>query len=122
MLKEISIRVSGENGDGIFSVGEVLSKICSRSGLNVHGSRTYQSIIRGGHVSYSVRASDSIVRAPAGYIDLLLAIRNDCFIVDAIPMMRPGGVILYDSVGMKIKNPQVPDGVKCYDIPAVALA
>jgi 2-oxoglutarate ferredoxin oxidoreductase subunit alpha len=121
-LTEISIRVSGENGDGIFSVGEVLSKICSRSGLHVHGSRTYQSIIRGGHVSYSIRASNSEVRAPADYIDLLLAIRQDSFIVDAIPMMRSGGIVLYDAAGMKIKDPKVPDGVTCYNIPAVALA
>jgi 2-oxoglutarate ferredoxin oxidoreductase subunit alpha len=75
--------VSGANGDGIFSIGEVLAKICSRSGLNVHGSRAYQSIIRGGHVSYSIRAANHEVKAPVDYIDLLLAIRPDCFVVDA---------------------------------------
>jgi 2-oxoglutarate ferredoxin oxidoreductase subunit alpha len=119
---EISVRISGENGDGIFSVGDMLAKISSRMGLHVHGSRTYQSIIRGGHVSYSVRASNKEVRAPADYIGLLIAFRGDSFIVDAMPMMKKGGIVLYDSIGMKIKNPQAPEGVKLVDIPAVELA
>ena len=119
---EISIRISGENGDGIFSVGDLLAKICSRMGLQVHGSRTYQSIIRGGHVSYSVRASNKQVRAPADYIDLLIAFRGDSFIVDAVPMMKKGGVVLYDSAGMKIKDPRAPEGVRLIDLPAVELA
>ena len=119
---EISIRISGENGDGIFSVGELLSKICSRMGLQVQGSRNYQTIIRGVNVTYSVRASNKEVRAPADYIDLLIAFRNDSFIVDAMPMVSSGGMVLYDSVGMKIKNPQAPQGVTLIDIPAVELA
>jgi 2-oxoglutarate ferredoxin oxidoreductase subunit alpha len=119
---EISIRVSGENGDGIFSVGDLLAKICSRMGLHVHGSRTYQSIIRGGHVSYSVRASNNPVRAPADYIDLLIALRADSFVVDAVPMVRKGGIVLYDSVGMKITNPPTPENFKLIDVPAVELA
>ena len=121
-MNEISIMISGENGDGIFSVGDLLAKICSRMGLQVHGSRTYQSIIRGGHVSYSVRAANYEVRAPADYIDLLIALRSDSFIVDAVPMVSKGGIVLYDAVGMKIKNPQAPDGVKLIDVPAVELA
>lgn len=119
---EISIRISGENGDGIFSAGEMLAKICSRSGLHVHGSRAYQSIIRGGHVSFSVRARKREVRAPADYVDVLVAFRSESFVTDAGPMMRPGGIVLYDSEGMKITNPQVPEGVVLKDIPAKSIA
>lgn len=119
---EISIRISGQNGDGVFSSGETLSKICSRSGLHVHASRSYQSIIRGGHVSYSVRASNADVRAPANYIDILIAMRADSFEVDAKLMMKSGGIILYDSKGSRIKNPVAPDGVILYDMPAAEIA
>ncbi|OLS25224.1 MAG: 2-oxoglutarate synthase subunit KorA [Candidatus Heimdallarchaeota archaeon LC_2] len=119
---ELSIRVSGQNGDGIFSIGEVLSKLCSRSGLNVHGSRAYQSIIRGGHVSYSIRVANHEVKAPADYIDVLLAIRGDSFVVDAMPMMKAGGVVIYDATGFRIKDPQVPEGVMLIDFPAVQMA
>ncbi len=120
---EISFRISGQNGDGIFSSGEVFSKICSRSGLHVHGYRSYQSVIRGGHVNYSVRAANWDVSAPADYIDVLIALRPDSFVVDA-PMMSKTGIILYDSKGFRIKPDQVkaPEGVKIVDMPAVELA
>lgn len=117
-LSEISIRLSGRNGDGIFSQGEALAKICTRSGLQVHGSRNYQSIIRGGHVSYSIRAAKNGVRAPADFIDVLIALREDSFIVDAMQMMKSGGFVLYDAQGSRIKDPQVPEGVNLIDIPA----
>jgi len=122
VLNEINIRLSGTNGDGIFSSGDTLAKILTRSGLNIHGSRAYQSIIRGGHVSYSVRACQSPVKAPADYIDVLVAFRGDSFIVDAMTMMREGGIVLYDATGFRIKDPQVPSGVTLIDIPALQLA
>lgn len=122
MVNEISIRISGQNGDGIFSSGETLAKICSRSGLVVHGSRAYQSIIRGGHVSYSVRAANHPVLAPANYIDVLVALRADSFVVDVPLMMKSGGIVLYDSKGSRIKDASVPDGVILYDIPAAEIA
>ncbi|MCY3411961.1 MAG: 2-oxoacid:acceptor oxidoreductase subunit alpha [Candidatus Heimdallarchaeota archaeon] len=122
MTNEINIRVAGENGDGIFSSGETLAKICSRSGLSVHGSRAYQSIIRRGHVSYSVRASNEEVRAPADYIDVLIALRADAFLEDAKYMMKEGGIILYDSKGSRIRNADVPEGRIVYDVPAADLA
>ncbi len=122
-VNEISFRISGRNGDGIFSAGDVFSKICSRSGLNVHGYRSYQSVIRGGHVNYSVRAANWEVRAPADHIDILISIREDGFLVDA-PMMSKNGIILYDSKGFRIKQDKVvvPEGVKVVDMPAAEIA
>ena len=122
MLDQISIRLSGQNGDGIFSSGDTLAKILTRSGLKVHGARSYQSIIRGGHVSYSIRANTGDVRAPADYIDVMVAIRPDSFIADVMPMMKAGGKVLYDSKGFRIKDPEVPEGVTLIDIPAMQMA
>lgn len=120
---EISFRVSGKNGDGIFSAGDVFAKLCSRSGLHVHGYRSYQSVIRGGHVNYSVRAANWECRAPADHIDILIAIQQDSFIVDA-PMMSKYGIILYDSKGFRIstENVTVSAGVQLVDMPAAELA
>ncbi|MHA2503379.1 MAG: 2-oxoacid:acceptor oxidoreductase subunit alpha [Candidatus Kariarchaeaceae archaeon] len=122
---ELSIRIAGQNGDGIFSSGDTLAKVCSRSSLDVHGSRLYQSVIRGGHVSYSVRAANREVRAPADYIDLLIALRKDSFEVDGA-MLREGSVVLYDAQGSRIREDATADlvarGVKMVNIPAMALA
>lgn len=123
LKNEISFRVAGKNGDGIFSAGDVFSKICTRSGLNVHAYRSYQSVIRGGHVNYSVRAANWECRAPADEIDILIAIQKDAFVVD-VPMMSKGGIVLFDSKGYRIKESDavVPEGVKLVDMPASELA
>ena len=123
--QEISIRIAGQNGDGIFSSGDTLAKVCSRSALQVHGSRLYQSVIRGGHVSYSVRAANHEVQAPADYIDLLIALRKDSFEVD-VSMLKDGSVVLYDAQGSRIREdattPATELGARLLDIPAMALA
>jgi len=122
---QISIRVAGQNGDGIFSSGDTLAKVCSRSNLHVHGSRLYQSVIRGGHVSYSVRSANHEVRAPADYLDLLIALRKDAFDVDS-HMLKEGSFVLYDAQGSRIREDATTEvaakGVKLLNIPAMALA
>ena len=122
IINEVSIRVSGQNGDGIFSSGGTLAKIFTRSGLNLHGSRTYQSIIRGGHVSYSLRAANHTVRAPADYLDILIALRQDSFTVDAEKFLKSGSIVLYDSKGSRIVDLTVPEGVILMDMPAAEIA
>ena len=121
-VNEISLRVSGQNGDGIFSAGGTLAKILSRSGLEVHGSRTYQSIIRGGHVSYSLRAANHEVRNVADYIDVMIALRLESFTVDSEKFLKSGSIALYDSVGSRIIDPVVPEGVILLDMPALEIA
>ena len=123
MKDEISFRIGGKNGDGIFSAGDIFSKICSRSGLNVHAYRSYQSVIRGGHVNYSVRGSNQECRAPADEIDVLIAVRPDSFLVDA-HMVSSNGIILYDSKGFRIKERdiKIKEGIKGIDFPASKLA
>lgn len=123
--QEVSIRIAGQNGDGIFSSGDTLAKVCSRSGLHVHGSRLYQSVIRGGHVSYSVRAANHEVRAPADYINLLIALRKDSFEVDT-HMLNENSFVLYDAQGSRIREdataPATDKGAKLLNIPAMGLA
>ena len=124
-VNEVSIRISGQNGDGIFSSGDTLAKVCSRSNLHVHGSRLYQSVIRGGHVSYSVRAANEEVRAPADYLELLIALRKDSFIVDS-HMLKKGSIVLYDAQGSRIQEDATKlateKGANLINIPAMAIA
>ena len=56
-VPEISLRVGGEAGDGIASIGEAFCRSFSRMGLHVFGLNAYQSVIRGGHVWFQARTS-----------------------------------------------------------------
>jgi 2-oxoglutarate ferredoxin oxidoreductase subunit alpha len=73
MAIDITIKIGGEAGQGIQSVGELLSKICCRAGLFVFGINDFESRIRGG-VSFSqIRISDCPVSSPCHQVDLLVA-------------------------------------------------
>ena len=51
------IAVGGAPGQGIDSVGQVLTRICARHGLHVFTYSAYQSLIRGGHTFLTARIS-----------------------------------------------------------------
>ncbi|MHA2101050.1 MAG: 2-oxoacid:acceptor oxidoreductase subunit alpha [Candidatus Kariarchaeaceae archaeon] len=119
MRKEFNFRAGGAAGDGIASMGEILTKICSRNGLHVSSYNTYQSLIRGGHVWYSIRGAVDKVLAPGDRIDILIAI-DELTVETHKNLMNPGGVIIHDGSKCKVEN--LPDGVTPVSIPAKDIA
>ncbi|MEE9268192.1 MAG: 2-oxoacid:acceptor oxidoreductase family protein, partial [Thermoplasmata archaeon] len=55
---DVAIRIGGAAGDGVTSTGEVYAITCARSGLHVTTYESYQSVIRGGHVWFQIRAAN----------------------------------------------------------------
>lgn len=119
MRTEFNFRAGGAAGDGIASMGEILTKVCSRNGLHVYSYNSYQSVIRGGHVHYSIRASSEKVLAPSDRIDILIAI-DELTVEVHKDLMNPGGVIIHDGSKCKVEN--IPDGVRAISIPAAEIA
>ncbi|MHA1991519.1 MAG: 2-oxoacid:acceptor oxidoreductase subunit alpha [Candidatus Hodarchaeales archaeon] len=119
MRKEFNFRAGGAAGDGIASMGEILTKICSRNGLHVSSYNTYQSLIRGGHVWYSIRGAVDKVLAPGDRIDILIAI-DELTVETHKNLMNPGGVIIHDGSKCKVEN--IPEGVTAVSIPAKEIA
>ncbi|MFW9928105.1 MAG: 2-oxoacid:acceptor oxidoreductase subunit alpha [Candidatus Thorarchaeota archaeon] len=119
MRTEFNFRAGGAAGDGIASMGEILSKVCSRNNLHVHSYNTYQSVIRGGHVWYSIRAANEKVLAPGDRIDILIAIDTQTIEVHK-RLMNPGGVIIYDDAKTKAEN--LPNNVRAVPIPLSEIA
>lgn len=108
MASGFTVRIGGAAGDGIASAGESLARVCSRSGLHTFAYNAYQSVIRGGHVWFQVRASDAgPVESLGEKLDLLVAL-NEETVVHWRPLVRPGGGILYDRGAFQ---PEVPKGV-----------
>src|SRR5258708_25834130 len=75
--KTVSVWVGGAAGDGIASVGESLAKIFARNGLHVYAYNSYQSVIRGGHVGWQMRAGSRKVFTQPGNCHLLIAFNQD---------------------------------------------
>lgn len=71
---DITIKIAGEAGQGMQTIGQLLAKAFARKGLNVFAYQALQSRIRGGHNWFQVRVSDKRVLAPLDTTDILIAL------------------------------------------------
>ncbi|MFA5617410.1 MAG: 2-oxoacid:acceptor oxidoreductase family protein, partial [Syntrophorhabdaceae bacterium] len=114
---DYSIKIGGEAGQGIQTIGDVLARIFVRSGYHVFTNQDYESRIRGGHNFYQIRLSDVPVRAPKRGLDILIALDRSSVTLHQ-PEMREEGTIIYDSALLK----HTFDGPQFLDIPFLRLA
>jgi 2-oxoglutarate ferredoxin oxidoreductase subunit alpha len=90
------IRIGGESGEGIVTIGEIFVRIAAFSGLEVYTFRTFPAEILGGHVTFQARISDKPVLSQGDEIDVLVSLNQEGY-DNHIDELRPGGVVLYDS-------------------------
>ncbi|HZY92412.1 MAG TPA: 2-oxoacid:acceptor oxidoreductase subunit alpha [Thermoplasmata archaeon] len=117
----LSIRSGGAAGDGIASVGEVLSRCLSRMGLYVFGHNAYQSVIRGGHVWFQARASPQRVFSQGDGADLLYALDKQTADVH-IPSLSRGSTVVYDPEKFQLPASELPVGVTGLPVPTLEIA
>jgi len=120
-MKEITVRVGGQAGDGIASLGESIARSFSRMGLHVFGLNAYQSVIRGGHVWYQARASVDRVHSPGDGADILYALDRATVDIHSATV-REGGVIIYDPEKFPLTGFTAPAGVTTLEVPTLAIA
>jgi 2-oxoglutarate ferredoxin oxidoreductase subunit alpha len=72
--RTLHIVIGGEAGQGLVTIGQILAKGLVRSGFSIVVTQSYQSRIRGGHNTYSIRAGCEDLFAPQETIDLLVAL------------------------------------------------
>ncbi len=92
---DLTIVIGGEAGQGLVTIGTLLSKILVRSGYHIVVSQDYQSRIRGGHNSFAVRVVRDDAYGPAETIDLLVAMDKASVDIHR-PQMNPRTVIIID--------------------------
>ena len=120
-MKEIAVRAGGQAGDGIASIGETITRSFSRMGLHVFGLNAYQSVIRGGHVWYAVRASEGKVHCQGDHADILYAMDRQSVDVHA-PILRHGGTVVYDPEKFPLTAADIPAGVQLLPVPTLEIA
>lgn len=99
---DYSIKIGGEAGQGIQTIGETLSRIFARAGYYVFTHQDYESRIRGGHNFYQIRISNNPVTASKSVIDILVALDNES-ITQHERELKPNGHVLYDSSFLRQK-------------------
>ncbi len=100
---EVIIRIAGSAGDGVASVGDILSKLASRSGLGVCAYNSYQSVIRGGFVWLQVRISNQKVFNHGDNPHILIPLNQSEYERHKDSVL-PGGYIVYNEDKVKISN------------------
>lgn len=90
------VRLAGESGEGVLSLGEMLTTALARLGYELYTFRTYPAEIKGGTVLYQVRVADHVLLSYGSRVDIFVALNEDGY-RDNIASLRPGGTLIYDS-------------------------
>ncbi|MCX7974000.1 MAG: 2-oxoacid:acceptor oxidoreductase family protein, partial [Candidatus Aminicenantes bacterium] len=114
---DYSIKIGGEAGQGIQTVGDMLAHIFSRSGYWVFCHQDYESRIRGGHNFYQIRIANKPVTCSRQEIDILVALDKESIIYHEKELSENGHV-LYDSSLIKEKF----NRERYLDVPLIKLA
>jgi len=114
---DYSIKIGGEAGQGIQTIGNTLAQVFSRAGYHVFTHQDYESRIRGGHNFYQIRFAEDPVAASREKIDILIALDTESILLHEKELSE-NGLILYDSKSLKRKHEQE----NFLDVPVVDLA
>ena len=71
---DVTVKIGGEAGQGIQTVGQILAAACHTSGFRVLAVNDFESRIRGGHSSITLRIADRPVAALDRRVHLLVAL------------------------------------------------
>lgn len=114
---DCTVKIGGEAGQGIQTVGDSLAKVFSRSGYHVFAHQDYESRVRGGHNFFQIRVSDAPIVAARDKIDILVAFDGES-IERHRPELADSGVIVHDPAVTGWGN----EGPEFLEVPFVQLA
>ena len=93
-----SIKLGGESGQGINTLGQLLSKALKDIGYQVFAYREYPSLIKGGIASYQVDFSQGYIASSTAGCSIL-AVLSQSALHNYIHDVTPNGIIIYDNPG-----------------------
>ena len=116
-ILDYTIKIGGEAGQGIQTIGDSLARVFARTGYHVFIHQDYESRIRGGHNFFQIRVSDKAVACSRDRIDMVIALDRPS-VTNNEGRLTESGMIVYDSTTLKEKyeRPQF------LDVPFVELA
>jgi 2-oxoglutarate ferredoxin oxidoreductase subunit alpha len=114
---DYTIKIGGEAGQGIQTIGDTLARVFSRTGFHVFSHQDYESRIRGGHNFYQIRLSNKPVSASRDRIDIVVALDRESITRHEHEITEHGRII-YDASVLELKY----DKPSFLDIPFANLA
>ncbi len=107
---DYSIKIGGEAGQGIQTIGDTLAKVFARCGYHVFTHQDYESRIRGGHNFFQIRFSENPVTASRDTMDIIVAFDKES-ISSHRQELSEKEIIIYDSsaLGERHEDPHFLD-------------
>ncbi|MCJ7773847.1 MAG: 2-oxoacid:acceptor oxidoreductase family protein, partial [Desulfobacterales bacterium] len=96
MNADITVKIGGEAGQGIQTVGDLLTQVCHQAGFYVMAINDFESRIRGGHSFTQIRISNQPVFAPHHMVDILIALDQKTYDLHKNEI-TPNGLVIMDS-------------------------
>jgi 2-oxoglutarate ferredoxin oxidoreductase subunit alpha len=96
MTHDFTIRIAGESGEGIITIGETLCKIAAREGLYVLTFRTFPAEIKGGPCMIQLRLSGSLISYHGEKVNLLVSLNQEA-LEENLPDLKEEGVLICEA-------------------------
>ena len=109
---------AGFGGQGVLTTGLILAEAGMKLGMNVLWYPSYGSEMRGGTANVTVILSDRKISSPIAHEFDTAIILNQQSMEKFEPMVKPGGVLIYDTNG--ITRHPVRKDIEVYAIDATA--
>lgn len=104
MSVDITIKIGGEAGQGIQTVGHILALVCQEAGLYIIAINDFESRIRGGHSFFQIRICNKPVSAPHHKAHLLVALNQQTYDLHQKVLDTDGLAIMDAKKGSDHKN------------------
>lgn len=100
----INIVIGGAAGQGLVTVGTLMSRAMTRAGYHVLVSQKYMSRVRGGHNTFAIRMGPEPVVSITEDIDILVALNAETLELHKDELKAGGLVILGDDIDVGAMN------------------
>jgi len=100
---DLTLKIGGEAGQGMQTIGYVLSKAFARGGFHLFANQDYMSRIRGGHNFFQIRVKGEPVYALSEEVDILIAL-DEATVEIHRPELKEKGVIIFDGEHIDISG------------------
>ncbi|MHA3963856.1 MAG: 2-oxoacid:acceptor oxidoreductase subunit alpha [Candidatus Thorarchaeota archaeon SMTZ1-45] len=95
---DITFNIGGEAGQGIDTIGDLLTQVFVQAGFYTFTIKDFESRIRGGYNFTQVRVSDEPIHAPVDYIDVIVALSRDAVVAQRDRLIEEGVIIFDDTI------------------------
>jgi len=97
--QDLNVLIGGEAGQGLVTIAMILTKALVRSGYYIVVTQSYQSRIRGGHNTYTIRLSTSEIVASQAEVDFLIALNEETLELHRQELAQDGLILLDERFG-----------------------